>query len=88
MISHYKYWTDKLGPFPFSHSPLKSLLTYVDGLSVIVTEGEKQEGDKLSKEDMNGRGIVISKNGHIWIGCWKNGKLDGLMRHIKDNGSE
>jgi hypothetical protein len=29
MIKTYLFWTKKLGPFPFSTSPLKPLLTYV-----------------------------------------------------------
>jgi hypothetical protein len=88
MIALYNYWTNKLGPFPFSPSPLKPFLTFSDTYSVFVWEGENQGGGHLKVEDLNGRGVQVNCKGSIFIGNWKNGEQDGLHRYIWYDGSE
>jgi hypothetical protein len=44
--------------------------------------------EKVKKEDLNGRGVQVNRNGRILIGHWKKGKLDGLTRFIFSDGSK
>jgi hypothetical protein len=51
-----------------------------------VCEGKNIKG-QVEKEDFNGKGVTVSIYGDIWIGHWKEGKRDGLVRYIDENGS-
>jgi hypothetical protein len=93
MIKNYLFWTKKLGPFPFSQTPLKPLLTYVDKLTdgcayVIVCEGEMKGEGEVKRENLNGRGVEVYSNGRTWIGHFKNGLQGGLLRYITSDGSQ
>jgi hypothetical protein len=88
MIKENLFWSNKLGPFPFSPSPLKFLITYLDDRHVIVCESKKQDGGKVKEEDLDGRGVEVWKDGRMNIGHWKKGKKDGLMRSISQTGFE
>jgi hypothetical protein len=88
MVQNYCYWSKKLGPFPFSASSLKPLLTYVNSDYVFICEGENQEGGQVKQEDLNGKGVSVNKDGNIKIGYIKKGKADGLRRFISGKGSE
>jgi hypothetical protein len=88
MIKENLFLSKKLGPFPFSTSTIKPLLTYLDGDFVIVCEGENTGGGNTEKEDLDGRGVEVHRDGDIYIGHWNKGKRDGLMRLISINGSD
>jgi hypothetical protein len=87
-ISAYKYWTNILGPFPFSPSTLKSLLTYSDKNYVYLCEGEDQGDSPVKLEDLDGRGVTVNKYGDVSIGHFKKGKRNGLWRWISKDGRE
>ena len=72
---------DKLGQFQYNHSDFtpgpiqQSIFETKAGKAIYI--GQLKEGTDIEE----GIGIRVGSNGHIYEGCWKNGKYNGKGRY-------